>query len=208
MEKKYSDQIYSENLLLKRILNVTIISPEDDLLAKMYNGPMTYSEEVNQLLDGKSQSLMENKSVFDTLISNLLGEDNCNGLNLLMKAYGSINEEKDKSINAKEPMQKFLTFFKEIIVNYFVLILMNPELFSNMLPQSDDDEGLDLSAVRLSQILEVWMPPELLKQVNDKIIQDYDQQFDELWEKTLLQFFKSINNVTIMGKAKTLADIF
>jgi len=51
MEKKYSDQIYSENLLLKRILNVTIIAPEDDLLAKMYSGVAVYTSEVNNLLD-------------------------------------------------------------------------------------------------------------------------------------------------------------
>ena len=128
---------------------------------------------------------MQNQSVFDTLISNLLGEDNCNGLVMLLKAYGSINEETDKTINSKEQMQKFLTFFKEIVVNYFVLVLMNPDLFPDMVPQSDE-EGLDLSAWRFVQILERGFPSDFLSQINQKMSEDDPEQFEELWEKTLI----------------------
>lgn len=51
MEKKYTDQIFQENLQLKRILNVTIIPPEEDLLAKLYTGQPLYMSELNVLLD-------------------------------------------------------------------------------------------------------------------------------------------------------------
>ena len=51
MEKKYTDQIFQENLLLKRILNITIIPTEDDLLAKLYSGQAVYMSELNVLLD-------------------------------------------------------------------------------------------------------------------------------------------------------------
>ena len=206
---KYSDQIYQENLQLKRILNVTIIPPEEDLLLKLYSGQPVYNSEVNKLLEKSSKTLMESQSVFDTLISNLLGEDGCNGLLMLQKAYASINEEKDKSINNSDQMQKFLTFFKEIVVNYFVLVLMNPDLFPTMVPQPpDDEEGLDLSAWRFSQILERGFPGEMLAQINDKIHEDDPEQFDTFWEKSLVLFLKKFNSVNIMGNAKALADTF
>ena len=150
---------------------------------------------------------MQNQSVFDTLISNLLGEDNCNGLVMLLKAYGSINEETDKTINSKEQMQKFLTFFKEIVVNYFVLVLMNPDLFPDMVPQSDE-EGLDLSAWRFVQILERGFPSDFLSQINQKISEDDPEQFEELWEKTLIWFFNRFKQINVMGSAKSMADTF
>lgn len=150
MEKtKYSELIYQENLLLKRILNITLIPPQDDKLVKMYTGTPVYSREINELLYNGLQSLMENQSVFDTLISNLLGEDNIDGLSMLTKAYHSITDEKNKSINSNEKLQQFLSFFKEIIINYFVLVLTNPDVFPTMLPQPpNEEEGIDLSSWR------------------------------------------------------------
>jgi hypothetical protein len=153
---------------------------------------------------------MKNQSVFDTLISNLLGEDNCNGLNLLLRAYGGINDEYNKNINSGESMQKFLNFFKEIVINYFVLVLMNPDLFPSMQPTSpDNDEGLELSAWRFVQMLHRGFPNELISQINNKIIEDNPEEFEDFWEKTLVLLLKNISSSgSIMGNAKQLADIF
>ena len=166
---KYTKQLLTENLLLKKILNVTIIEPHKDLLAKMYTGEAKYDKELNSLLQEGQKSLMDNQSVFDTLISNILGTDNIRGLQVLTTAYHGINEEKDKTINNEENIQKFLTFFKEIILNYIVLVMTNPDLFPTMLPQSpDDDEGIDLSVWRFWEILENGFSSELLNLINGK----------------------------------------
>lgn len=216
MEKKslkYSDQIYQENLQLKRILNVTIIPQEDDLLVKMYTGNVVYNEGVNALLSKESKSLMDNQSVFDTLISDLIGEDKINGLLVLTRAYVSINEEKDKSINKNEQMQKFFKFFQEIVVNYLHLVLTNPDLFPNMVPESpEEEEGLDLSAWRFSMMLEQGFPNELLAQINDKLYEEDQQVFEVFWEKVLHLILRrsssSKSTITIMHNAKELVDAF
>ena len=175
----------------------------------MHTGPTTYYGDINDLLDNKQKTLMENRSVFDTLISNLLGNEDWNGLSLLLKAYGGICEEKDKSINQNEQMQKFLTFFKEIVINYFVLVLMNPDLFPSMLPQGqDDEEGVDLSAYRFFHLLERGVPNEFLNEINNKIYEEDSEIFDSLWEKIITLFLKLINNTLIMGNSKSLADTF
>jgi DNA-binding ferritin-like protein (Dps family) len=208
MEKKYSDQIYLENLLLKRILNITIIPLEDDLPPKLLNGPIIFLREISKDLTENLASISSIPNVLDNIVMRLLGRSNWRGLNLLKKAYRKLNKEIDWSINANDTTKKFLTIIKSTVLNYFVSVLMNPGEFPNMLPLSDD-EGLSLSAFRLSSILEERFPIELLKQANDVIIKKHGKKkFAELWEETLVRFFKSINNATIMGKAKTLADTF
>lgn len=205
---KYSNQLFQENLQLKKILNVTVIPPEEDLLFKMYGGQPTYLKDLNGQLENIN-SLMENESVFDSLISNLLGEDDCNGLTVLQRAYVNIHEEKGKGINSNMEMQKFFEFMTEIVINYFVLVLMNPDFFPNMMPQSPDgDEGLNLSAWRLVEALERGFPNDLLAKINDKIREDDNEQFNEFWQITLVLLLKKINKASIMGNGKTLVDTF
>jgi len=152
---------------------------------------------------------MENQSVFDTLISNLLGEENCNGLQLLQRALANINEEKTKTINGNESMQKFLLFFKEIVINYFVLVLMNPDLFPSMIPQPpEDEEGLDVSAWRLSNMLEMGFQKEFLTEINKKIYEDNPEEFGEFWEKTIVLLLKKLKKANVLNSAKSLSDTF
>lgn len=209
MEKKYTDQIFQENLQLKKVLNVTIIPESEDLLGKLYSGDPVYMSDLNSLLNNSQNTLMENQSVFDTLISNMLGEENIHGLQFLQRALVSIDEERNKTINNKDSMQKFFVFFKEIVVNYFVLVLMNPDLFPSMQPQSpDDDDGLDLSAWRFAQMLENGFSSEYLGQINNKIMEDNPDEFEEFWQKTLVLLLKKANKASLLSTAKSLADTF
>lgn len=172
----------------------------------MYSGQAVYDESINALLARQQKTLMENRSVFDTLLSNMLGSNDWIGLQALLNALGSIAEEKDKSINQNEQMQKFLTFFKEIVINYFLLVLMNPDMFPYLIPTGDEEEGYDLSAVRFMQLLERGFPNTFLNEINDKMYEEDSDVFDELWKRIIALLLKLINNTLIMGNSKSLAD--
>ena len=97
---------------------------------------------------------MENRSVFDTLISSLIGDKEVHGLRILIQAFNRIQDEKDKAINKNEETQQFLDFFVEILINYAKLVLQNPDVFPEMLPMTDEYEGPALSAFRIVHIIE------------------------------------------------------
>ena len=59
-------------------------------------------------------------------------------------------------------------FLADVIINYAVLCLQNPDVFPLMLPRSDDLEGPDLSAMRLVSLIQEHQPHEaFLKDVNE-----------------------------------------
>ena len=81
-----------------------------------------------------------------------------------------MNEEKGKALNKGKQSQDFLVFLADVIINYAVLCLQNPDVFPLMLPQSDDLEGPALSALRIMALIQEHTPHEVfLKDVNARL---------------------------------------
>ncbi len=107
---KFQQKIYQENLILKKILMVTVIDPADpndplnNLLTKQASRPVIYLQSANRELESNPgiKSMLERKTLFDTIFSDMLAQPNTQGYAYLLECYTNYLDEKDKAVN-KEP---------------------------------------------------------------------------------------------------------
>ena len=101
---KFDQRIYQENLILKKVLQVTLFHPQDpnDPLSKLsQNADYTYLTSANQELSKfpSIKTLLEKKTLFDTIFSEILSQPKRFGFVYLLECYSSNLAEKDKAVN-------------------------------------------------------------------------------------------------------------
>jgi len=104
MSVKFDQRIYQENLILKKVLQVTVISQQDsnDPLASLIsNSSVTLLQQAcRELLKfPQIKSMLEKKTLFDTIFSDILSQQNKYGFALLLDCYSNNILEMDKVVN-------------------------------------------------------------------------------------------------------------
>ena len=93
--------------------------------------------------------MLEKKTLFDTIFSDILSQQHKYGFVLLLECYANNIVEKDKAVN--KDFQELLAFLREMTVNYAAILALNSDMFPFTLPDGNTtkSEGIDLSAHRL-----------------------------------------------------------
>ena len=159
---KFQQKIYQENLILKKILMVTVIDPFDpndplnNLLTKQASRPIVYLQSANKELQSNPgiKSMLERKTLFDTIFSDMLAQPNTQGYAYLLECFTNYLDEKDKAVNKEPQIQEMMNFLKEMTLNYASLLALNPDIYPMTLPQHENYEGIELTAFRLCHLLE------------------------------------------------------
>ena len=73
--------------------------------------------------------MLEKKTLFDTIFSDILATPNMHGFAYLLECYQNYLAEKDKAVNKDAKIQELLDFIKEMTMNYSSILAMNPEMF-------------------------------------------------------------------------------
>ncbi len=90
--------------------------------------------------------MLEKKTLFDTIFSDLLSQPGKYGFNLLLECYASNMAEKDKAVN--KDFSELFTFLREMTINYAAILALNSDMFPGTLPDVNQtkSEGIELSA--------------------------------------------------------------
>jgi len=108
MSVKFQQKIYQENLILKKILLVTVIDPNDAAdplhnltLTKSGSNATVYLESANRELRNNPgiKTMLERRTLFDTIFSDMLAQPNTQGYVYLLECFINCNEEIDKAFN-------------------------------------------------------------------------------------------------------------
>ena len=160
---KFEQKIYQENLILKKVIGVTVIHPMDKndpltglALTKSTSREPVYLESANRELRNNPgiKSMLEKKTLFDTIFSDMLAQPGTAGYAYLLECYTCYLEEKDKAVNKEPQIQELIGFLKEMTMNYASLLATNPDIYPVTMPQNPNLEGIQLSAFRLTHLLE------------------------------------------------------
>ena len=91
---KFDQRIYQENLILKRVLYVTVIQPGDqndplDKFAVNTSAPITYIQSANAELrkNPEIKSMLEKKTLFDIIFSDVLSQPQRYGYSYLLECF-------------------------------------------------------------------------------------------------------------------------
>jgi len=109
---KFEQKIYQENLILKKVIGVTVITPGDKndpltsllTLSRSASKEPIYLESANRELRNNPhiKSMLEKKTLFDTIFSDMLAQPGTAGYEYLLECFANYLEEKDKAVN-KDP---------------------------------------------------------------------------------------------------------
>ena len=86
------------------------------------------------------KSLLERKTLFDTIFSEILSQPKRYGFIYLLECFSSNIAEKDKAVN--KDFQELFTFMLEMTINYTSILVLNPDMFPEILPESNQYEGV------------------------------------------------------------------
>jgi len=78
------------------------------------------------------KTLLEKKTLFDSIFSEILSQPGRHGFAYLQECYCSNLVEKDKAVN--RDFQELLAFMLEMTVNYTSILTLNPDMFPDTLP--------------------------------------------------------------------------
>lgn len=97
--------------------------------------------------------MLEKKTLFDTIFSDILAQPQRHGFVYLQECFLNIITEKDKAVNKDSKIQELIAFLQEMTMNYASLLAAFPDMFPMSLPLNEKYEGVELSAFRILHLL-------------------------------------------------------